>query len=79
MFEEHSGHNVYAVRLAVDHRNGAKRDAQYAADLRAAADKIERFHQALSDICGYDRNFYDSGRPGYEAIARTALAEGGAS
>jgi len=28
------GHNVYAVRMAVDHARQAKRDRQYEADLR---------------------------------------------
>ncbi|CAN7395322.1 hypothetical protein [Neorhizobium sp. LjRoot104] len=34
---------------------------------------ISKLRSALSDILGYDRNFYDNGRPGYEAIAREAL------
>ena len=33
----------------------------------------ERLRKALSEILGYDRNFYDNGRPGYEKIARDAL------
>lgn len=35
-FEAREGHNLYAVRMAVDHRHGGKRDRQYAADLREA-------------------------------------------
>lgn len=36
-FEARDGrHNTYAVRMAVDHRNGMKRDEQFAADLRQA-------------------------------------------
>ena len=35
-FEACDGHNVYAVRMAVDHRNSVKRDTQYADDLEAA-------------------------------------------
>ena len=35
-FEARDGHNVYAVRMAVDHRNSAKRDTQWADDLDAA-------------------------------------------
>lgn len=37
--------------------------------------EIERLKLALGEILSYDRNFYDSGRPGYEAIARAALKE----
>jgi hypothetical protein len=35
------GHNTYAVRMFLDHRNGAKRDRQYAADLRKAIEILE--------------------------------------
>lgn len=36
-FDRRDGsHNTYAVRLALDHSQSAKRDAGYAADLRAA-------------------------------------------
>ena len=37
--------------------------------------EIARLKLALGEILSYDRNFYDSGRPGYEAIARAALKE----
>lgn len=37
--------------------------------------EIARLRDALSRILGYDRNYYDNGRPGYEDIARTALNE----
>jgi hypothetical protein len=36
-FEERTGHNIYAVRMAVDHKNSAKRDAAFADDLEQAA------------------------------------------
>ncbi len=39
--ERDGGYNTYAVRMAVDHRNSAKRDRQFAADLREAADILE--------------------------------------
>jgi uncharacterized protein (DUF4415 family) len=43
LFEVHDGaHNVYAVRMAVDHKNSMNRDTRYAADLREAADLIDR-------------------------------------
>jgi hypothetical protein len=41
-FHARTGHNVYAVRMAVDHRNSVKRDSQYAADLREAAALLAR-------------------------------------
>jgi hypothetical protein len=45
-FEARDGsHNVYAVRMAVDHKSGAKRDAQIAADLREAADLIDKMEK----------------------------------
>lgn len=37
--------NVYAIRMAVDHRNSVKRDGQYAADLREAATTLETLTQ----------------------------------
>lgn len=61
--------------------NKMERDP-YAAirEQRARAEKAEaeaaRYRKALSEILGYDRNFYDNGRPGYEAIARAALDGG---
>ena len=42
LFERREGHNVYAVRMAVDHKSGMERDRRYAADLIEAADEIER-------------------------------------
>lgn len=47
------------------------------AEIDAKDAEIERLRGALSRVCGYDRNFYDNGRPGYEAIARAALAPAG--
>lgn len=41
--------------------------------IRQLTEEVSRLRKALSDISGYDRNFYDNGRPGYEAIARAAL------
>lgn len=38
--------------------------------------EIAKLREALSQILGYDRNFYDNGRPGYEKIARDALNGG---
>ncbi len=46
------------------------------ATIAAKDAEIAKLREALSSILGYDRNFYDNGRPGYEAIARAAL-EGG--
>lgn len=41
-FEEETGnHNTYAVRVHLDHRNGARRDRQYAADLLEAVKLLE--------------------------------------
>lgn len=66
---------------AVDKVNRMKSDPY--ADIReqrSRAEKAEaeaaRYRKALSEILGYDRNFYDNGRPGYEAIARDALNGG---
>ena len=54
-----------AYILAAEHdRIVAEKDAE-----------IARLKLALGEILSYDRNFYDSGRPGYEAIARAALKE----
>lgn len=44
-FEARTGHNVYAVRLAVDHKSAAERDRKYEADLRAAAQALR--HQSM--------------------------------
>jgi len=33
-------HNTFAVRMFLDHRNGARRDRQYAADLRKAIELL---------------------------------------
>jgi hypothetical protein len=49
--------------------------AKQEATLAAKDAEIARYRKALSEILGYDRNFYDNGRPGYEAIARAALAD----
>jgi hypothetical protein len=53
---------------------GQEDEAQRAA-LSAKDAEIERYRKALLEILGYDRNFYDNGRPGYEAIARAALTD----
>ena len=55
---------VHYVRAAEHDRIVAEKDAE-----------IARLKLALGEILSYDRNFYDSGRPGYEAIARAALKE----
>lgn len=49
MFEAREGHNVYAVRMAVDHRNGGKRDRQYAADLREAVGLLRALQESKHD------------------------------
>ncbi len=55
---------VHYVRAAEHDRIVAEKDAE-----------IARLKLALGEILSYDRNFYDSGRPGYVAIARAALKE----
>jgi hypothetical protein len=64
---------------ATDETNRMKSDPY--ADIRAqratiaAKDaEIAKLREALSKVSGYDRNFYDNGRPGYEEIARAALS-----
>jgi hypothetical protein len=48
-FDRRDGtHSVYAVRMAVDHRQSAKRDAQYAADLEAAIALLSALTQEKS-------------------------------
>lgn len=47
-FEARTGHNVYAVRLAVDHQSSARKDAQYAADLRTAIAPLRSLNQEES-------------------------------
>lgn len=37
--------NIYAIRMAVDHRNSVERDGQYAADLLEAATTLETLTQ----------------------------------
>lgn len=44
--------------------------------IRQLTEERSELRAALSKIVGYDRNFYDNGRPGYEAIARDALNQG---
>lgn len=41
--------------------------------IRQLTEEVSRLRKSLSDVLGYDRNFYDNGRPGYEKIARDAL------
>ena len=41
-FEAREGHNIYATRMAIDHRDSAKRDAAFADDLEAAATALTR-------------------------------------
>lgn len=40
LFNAREGHNIYATRMAIDHRDSAKRDAAFADDLETAADKL---------------------------------------
>ncbi|MCY1741174.1 hypothetical protein [Ensifer sp. SL37] len=47
LFDNREGHNVYAVRMAVDHRSSVERDTRYAADLTEAADRIEELEAEL--------------------------------
>lgn len=43
LFETRDGaHNVYAVRLALDHKHAMEREDRHAADLREAIAEIER-------------------------------------
>jgi hypothetical protein len=41
LLEARDGPNIYAARMAIDHRDSAKKDAAFAHDLDAAADMIE--------------------------------------
>ncbi|MBC2806599.1 hypothetical protein C3Y94_025955 [Rhizobium ruizarguesonis] len=41
LFNRRGGHNTYAVRMFLDHHNGATRDRQYAADLLQAIKLLE--------------------------------------
>jgi len=54
-FEANEDHgNIYAIRMAVDHRDSVKRDGQYAADLREAATTLETLTQEnarLRELC----------------------------
>lgn len=45
MFDAREGHNIYAVRMAIDHRQSGKRDRQYAADLREAIAALRALSQ----------------------------------
>jgi len=71
-FEQRTGHNIYAVRMAVDHENSIKRDEKETAELRQAADTID----ALCEACRY---IIDAGETGDEMTAiekaRAALAK----
>ena len=49
-FESREGHNVYAVRMAVDHKNGMERDTRYAADLEEAAAEIQRLRAEVAAL-----------------------------
>jgi len=41
LFKAREGHyNIYATRMAIDHRDSAKKDAAFADDLETAADKL---------------------------------------
>lgn len=51
-FEARTGHNLYAVRMQIDHRNSAKRDAAWADDLEQAAEAISSLLKALEAIAG---------------------------
>ena len=45
-FEARTGHNIYAVRMAADHRNDAKKYTAEADDLEAAAAAL-RAHASI--------------------------------
>lgn len=46
LFEGRTGaHNVYAVRMAVDHQQSAKRDGRYAADLEQAVALLQALQE----------------------------------
>lgn len=50
LFDAREGHNVYAVRMAVDHKSGMKRDTQYASDLDEAADRLQALERENAEL-----------------------------
>lgn len=48
-FEARTGHNIYAVRMAVEHRNSVKRDNQFADDLEQAASALRAHLKDIQD------------------------------
>ena len=75
LFETREGHNVYAVRMAIDHRNGMERDTRYADDLGEAADRITALEKENAELIrsrdGYARQ--DAAR--YQEARRLAIEE----
>jgi predicted phosphoribosyltransferase len=58
-FDQRSGRwNTYAVRMAVDHKKGAERDAQHAADLREVVSEISRLREENERIRNEAREAY---------------------
>lgn len=57
LFDDRAGHNVYAVRMAVDHRNSVRRDTQYAADLTEAADHIETLEARVATLSAEAKHY----------------------
>jgi len=91
-FEQRTGHNIYAVRMAVDHENSIRRDEKETAELREAADTIEalceawqEYFAAVETLADLERNndttkrFDDAlyAKERAENKARAALAKAG--
>lgn len=78
LFEERAGHNTYAVRMAVDHKHSAKRDAMYASDLREAISEITRLTARIAELEKALRDIAEAKMPGQARyIARTTLEASG--
>jgi hypothetical protein len=51
-FKGREGHNVYAVRMQIDHQRSAEKDDAFAADLEQAVALIRTLHPLSSDTEG---------------------------
>lgn len=64
LFNAREGHNIYATRMAIDHRDSAKRDAAFADDLETAADKLTATLQGERSM-GELRALYEAASAGF--------------